>query len=40
MNDSLTNRQIAFVVFGVIVGYGVISLPKNVVETAGSGGGG
>ncbi len=37
MNESLTNRQIAFTIFGIVVGYGVLNLPKNVVENAGSG---
>ncbi|MBF8982839.1 endospore germination permease [Lutibacter sp. B2] len=38
MKETLTNRQIAFVLFGVIVGYGVLSLPKNIAENAGTGG--
>ncbi len=38
MNEHLTNRQIAFVIFGIVVGYGVINLPKNVAESAGTGG--
>jgi len=38
MNESLTNRQIAFIIFGIVVGYGVLGLPKNVVENAGTGG--
>ncbi|SHJ80651.1 GerAB/ArcD/ProY family transporter [Tepidibacter formicigenes] len=37
MNESLTNRQIAFVIFGVIVGYGIMSLPKNIAENIGTG---
>lgn len=37
MNESLTNRQIAFIIFGIVVGYGVLNLPKNIVENAGSG---
>ena len=32
MNEHLTNRQIALLVFGGIVGYGVIGLPKNIAE--------
>ncbi|TCO77449.1 GerAB/ArcD/ProY family transporter [Marinisporobacter balticus] len=38
MNESLTNRQIAFIIFGVLIGYGVMELPKNVAENAGTGG--
>lgn len=38
MNESLTNRQIVFIIFGVLVGYGVMGLPKNVAENAGTGG--
>ncbi|WFD09195.1 GerAB/ArcD/ProY family transporter [Tepidibacter hydrothermalis] len=38
MNESLTNRQIAFIIFGIVVGYGVLGLPKNVTENAGTGG--
>lgn len=37
MNETLTNKQIAFILFGFIVGYGVMGLPKNVAENAGSG---
>lgn len=37
MNENLTNRQIAFILFGVIVGYGIMGLPKNVTENAGTG---
>lgn len=38
MNESLTNRQITFVLFSAIVGYGVMSLPKDLAESAGTGG--
>lgn len=38
MKESLTNRQIAFIIFGFIVGYGVLGLPKNITESAGTGG--
>ncbi|WFD10811.1 GerAB/ArcD/ProY family transporter [Tepidibacter hydrothermalis] len=38
MNESLTNRQIAFIIFGVVVGYGVLVIPKTVTENAGTGG--
>ncbi|MCT4595965.1 MAG: spore germination protein [Anaeromicrobium sp.] len=37
MNESLTNRQIAFVIIGIVVGYGILGLPKNVTENAGTG---
>lgn len=37
MNESLTNRQIAFWVFGAIVAYGIISLPRDMAEAAGTG---
>lgn len=38
MKDYLTNREISFVIFSIVVGYGVINLPKNVAESAGTGG--
>ncbi|MCY6484081.1 endospore germination permease [Clostridium aestuarii] len=38
MNESLTSRQIFFLIFGVIVGYGVVNIAKTVAEAAGSGG--
>ncbi len=38
MNEPLTNRQIALMVFGGIVGYGIMGLPKNIAEVAGTGG--
>lgn len=38
MKKTLTNIQIAFILFGIIVGYGVMALPKNVAENAGTGG--
>lgn len=34
----LTNRQISLLLFAVIVGYGIVNLPKNVVESTGTGG--
>lgn len=37
-NESFTNRQIAFILFGIIVGYGIMGLPKNITEVAGTGG--
>lgn len=37
MNEYLTNRQIAFFIFGAIVGYGILSLPKTAAENAGTG---
>ena len=38
MNETLTNKQIAFVIFQIVVGYGIVSLPKKVAEIGGSGG--
>jgi spore germination protein len=38
LNDSLTNRQIAFIIFGILIGYGVMGLPKNVAENTGTAG--
>lgn len=38
LKETLTNRQIAFILFGATVGYAVISLPKNIAEKAGTGG--
>lgn len=38
MKQYLTNRQISLLLFAVIVGYGIVNLPKNVVESAGTGG--
>lgn len=37
MNDSITNRQIALMLFAVVVGYGVINLPNITVEAVGTG---
>ncbi|SHH47115.1 GerAB/ArcD/ProY family transporter [Tepidibacter thalassicus] len=38
MIESLSNRQIAFVIFGVIIGYGIMGLPKDIAENIGTGG--
>lgn len=38
MKETLTNRQIVFLLFGAIVGFGVIGLPKDVAEQAGTAG--
>lgn len=38
MNNGLNNHQIAFILFGIIVGYGIVSLPKEVAESVGTGG--
>ncbi|GAA0177547.1 GerAB/ArcD/ProY family transporter [Clostridium sediminicola] len=38
MNKSLTNRQIAFIIFGIVSGYGILSLPKTIAESSGTGG--
>lgn len=37
MNQSITNRQIAFILFGEIVGYGILGLPKGIAEEYGTG---
>jgi spore germination protein len=38
LNQTINNRQITFIIFSYIVGYGVIALPKNVVKYLGTGG--
>lgn len=38
MNEHLTNRQIALLVFGGIVGFGIVGLPKNIAKASGTGG--
>ncbi|PRR79359.1 Spore germination protein YndE [Clostridium liquoris] len=38
MNENLTNRQIAFYIFGAVVGYSIISLPKQAAEYASTAG--
>ncbi|MBF8982759.1 endospore germination permease [Lutibacter sp. B2] len=38
MKEYLTNRQIAFIIFGITVGYGIMPLTKNIVEKTGTGG--
>ncbi|SKC85608.1 GerAB/ArcD/ProY family transporter [Maledivibacter halophilus] len=38
MNNTLTDRQIAFILFGIVVGYGIMPMAKNVAEGAGTGG--
>jgi spore germination protein len=37
MNSFLTNRQISFILYCILIGYGVINLPKNAAEVAGTG---
>ncbi|WML37526.1 GerAB/ArcD/ProY family transporter [Clostridium sp. OS1-26] len=37
MNKSFTNRQISFILYCTIVGYGVIDLPKLAAENGGTG---
>ncbi|MDF2881592.1 MAG: spore germination protein [Clostridiaceae bacterium] len=37
MNNFVTNRQISFILYCIIVGYGVINLPKDAAESAGTG---
>ncbi|MCT4686496.1 GerAB/ArcD/ProY family transporter [Vallitalea sp.] len=38
MNQTLSNKQIAFIIFPFIIGYGIISLPKNISKNLGTGG--
>jgi len=38
MNNFLTNRQISFMMYCIIVGYGIINLPKNAAAAADTGG--
>lgn len=38
MNNTVTDRQISFILFGIIVGYGIMPMAKNVAESAGTGG--
>lgn len=38
MKESLSSRQITFILFGAVVGYGVMSLPKDIAESVGTGG--
>ncbi len=37
MTNFLTNKQIAFVLYCIIIGYGITNLPKNAAEAAGTG---
>ncbi|WP_158220197.1 endospore germination permease [Tissierella sp. P1] len=37
MNHSITNRQIAFMIFAVVVGYGIINLPNTTAAEVGTG---
>lgn len=36
MNESLTNKQIVFMLFGAIVGYGAVGLPREIAEKLGT----
>ncbi|MBL4938639.1 endospore germination permease [Clostridium sp. YIM B02515] len=38
MKNNITSRQVSFVLYGIIVGYGIIDLPKNTAEVGGTGG--
>jgi len=38
MNNNITNRQISFILYCIIVGYGIINLPKAAAEAGGTGG--
>lgn len=37
MNQPITNRQIAFMIFAVVVGYGIVNLPNKAAAEAGTG---
>ncbi len=37
MNNSITNRQIFFIIFAVVVGYGIVNLPNDAAILAGTG---
>jgi spore germination protein len=37
MNNYLTNKQLSFILYCLIIGCGVINLPKNAAESAGIG---
>lgn len=37
MNESITNRQIVFMIFAVVIGYGIINLPNRAATEAGTG---
>ncbi len=36
MSEKVTSKQLAFILFGIIVGYGTMSLPKNTALTGGT----
>jgi spore germination protein len=38
VNSSLTGKQISYLLFGITMGYAVLSIPKNVAEKGGTGG--
>lgn len=38
MKNNITNRQVSFILYCIIVGYGVINLPKSAAEAGGTGG--
>jgi spore germination protein len=37
MTNFLTNKQISFILYCIIIGYGITNLPKNAAEVAGTG---
>jgi spore germination protein len=37
MTNFLTNKQISFILYCIIIGYGIINLPKNAAEAVGTG---
>ncbi|QGU94323.1 GerAB/ArcD/ProY family transporter [Clostridium bovifaecis] len=38
MNNSLTNRQIAFIIYCAVVGFGIVNLPRDIVDVGETGG--
>lgn len=38
MNNSLTNRQIAFIVYCTIVGFGIVNIPRDAADVGETGG--
>lgn len=38
MNNSLTNRQIALIIYCTIVGYGIVNIPRDVADAGETGG--
>lgn len=38
MENNVTNKQFAFIIYCIVVGYGIIDLPKSTAEIGGTGG--